>query len=497
MSTVNAVDTKSTVHRANPVDSVFWDRGRRKGRAQKGRDAWWIPWKEWRAMSQHPGSGRRIMAGSTTVLGFLILAAAGARGQEPTTKPAQDSITQVLTREVAIARALQSNPELAVLRQQHGIAAGAVVIADTYPFNPSWTNKIFGASGPASAGITNSVATEQRVAIDFEWNHQGRYRRQAASAGMSRVDFEIAFSELSMAVRTGKAFDAVLYRYQKVQLADETVKLTKEAAEKIAKLADLPDGKITPADAILARSELYDAQAQTGQARSAYAAAWAQLNAALGVTTERFLVHGSLAEAAVKRDADGLTSQALELRPDLRAKQAAVGEAEARLQLEIRNRFGNPNFGPDYERNETSVDFYGFQLVVPLPVLNRKRGEILQRQAERDRTLLALRQNETVIRQDVQAAVRRLEEAEAWVETYRTKVLPDLKSSLQSLEELFDQNRPGADVLRLITVRRKLLTARGGYLDALYEAGQARADLAAAVGDPTVGTNTETPSPKP
>jgi cobalt-zinc-cadmium efflux system outer membrane protein len=447
-------------------------------------------------MSQHSLSGRWIPAGSATIIAFLVLAGSGACAEEPTAKPDQEPITQVLTREAAIARALQSNPELAVLRQQHGIAAAAIVIAETYPFNPSWTNKVFGASGPASAGITNSVATEQRVAIDIEWNHQGKYRRQAASAGLSRVDFEIAYSELGMAVRTAKAFDAVLYRYQKMELAEEAVNLTKEAAEKIAKLVDLPDGKITPADAILARSEVYDAQALTGQARGAYAAAWAQLNTALGVTTERFNVRGSLEEPAAKKDLDALTSQAIELRPDLRAKQAAVGEAEARLQLEIRNRFGNPNFGPDYERNETSVDFYGFQLVLPLPIVNRKRGEIMQRQAERDRALLVLRQNETVIRQDVQAAVRRLEEAQAWVDTYRTKVLPDLKKAVQSLEELFDQNRPGADVVRLITVRRKLLTARSGYLDALYEAGQARADLAAAVGDPTIGTNTETPSPK-
>jgi outer membrane protein TolC len=129
--------------------------------------------------------------------------------------------------------------------------------------------------------------------------------------------------------------------------------------------------------------------------------------------------------------------------------------------------------------------------------LNRRRGEILQREAERDRALLALRQNETVVRQDVRAAVRRLEEAQGWVETYRTKVLPELKTSLEDLENLFEKNQPGVDVLRLITVRRKLLAARAGYLDALYEASQARADLAAAIGDPTVGRNTGTASPKP
>ena len=39
------------------------------------------------------------------------------------------------------------------------------------------------------------------------------------------------------------------------------------------------------------------------------------------------------------------------------------------------------------------------------------------------------------------------------------------------------------DVLRLIDVRRRLQRARDGYLDALWELNQGRADLAAAVGD--------------
>jgi cobalt-zinc-cadmium efflux system outer membrane protein len=432
---------------------------------------------------------------SAAALILLALVCATGRSQEPATKPAADSISEVLTREAAIGRALQSNPELATLRQQRGIAGATVVIAETYPFNPSWTNKVFAVNGPESSGITNRVALEERISIDIECRGQGKYRRQAASAGLSRTEFEIAFSELGMAIRTARAFDAVLYRYEKMQLADETAKLTKEATEKAAKL--IPSGRTTPADVILAQSEELDAQAQIGQARGAYSIAWAQLKAALGTTAEGFHVRGSLEEQARTLDVEVLTRDALELRPDLHAKKAAVGEAEARLQLEIRNRFGNINLGPDYEYNETRDNFIGFQMVTPLPLLNTRRGEILQRQAERDRALMALRQNENQVRLDIQAAVARLGQAQAWAETYRTKVLPELKSGLDKLDGYFDKNQFNVDALRLITVRRKLLTARGGYLDALYEASQARADLAAAIGDPTVGTNAEIPSPKP
>ena len=45
------------------------------------------------------------------------------------------------------------------------------------------------------------------------------------------------------------------------------------------------------------------------------------------------------------------------------------------------------------------------------------------------------------------------------------------------------------DVMRVSTVRRSLIRARDGYLDALFEVTQAQADLAAAVGDPALAVS--------
>jgi hypothetical protein len=59
------------------------------------------------------------------------------------------------------------------------------------------------------------------------------------------------------------------------------------------------------------------------------------------------------------------------------------------------------------------------------------------------------------------------------------------------MQQLFIKGDPGVDVLRVVDLRRKLLKARDGYLDALWEVTQARADVAAAVGDPTQALATE------
>jgi len=385
------------------------------------------------------------------------------------------------------------------VRQQHGIAAAGIVIANTYPFNPTYEGKFRSANGPPAAGVTNHFNHEQRIFMDLEVRGQGRIRREGASATLSRTDWEIAFQELTLVARVARAYGGVLYRQEKLRLIEEFIRVNERGAEDVRKLKDA--GRLRPADLVLARTEIDDARAQLGLARVALQTAWVELRRALGLVCEPFEVAGTLELPSLPEDCAALTEAALQLRPDLHARQAAVAEADARLRLEIANRWGNPNLGPDYEYDPSQINLIGAQLTFPLPVFNTHRGDIMQREAERTRAALDLRQTEILVRQDVQAALTRLESARGWADTYRSQVLPDLRNALGDMELLLAKNDPGVDVLRIIDVRRKLLRARDGYLDALWELIQARADLVAAVGDLDLAVackpNPEPPVPAP
>src|SRR6266436_4852161 len=163
-----------------------------------------------------------------TVLAWCGLGAAIAWSEPPPSDP--DAPPAELTVNGAVVWALQHNPELATLRQQHGVAAAGVVIADTYPFNPVWEGKIWGDNGPLSAGITNRVANEHKLLIDVEVRGQGKYRRAGAAAALSRADWEIAHQEVALAVRVLRAYNAVLYRQEKIKLIDQTIRINEDAA---------------------------------------------------------------------------------------------------------------------------------------------------------------------------------------------------------------------------------------------------------------------------
>jgi cobalt-zinc-cadmium efflux system outer membrane protein len=387
-----------------------------------------------------------------------------------------------LTLAEAVRWALERNPELAAFRQQRGIAAAAVIIAKTYPYNPVYEAKFSSANGPTEAGITNRLVQEQRLLFQVEVRGQWRYRRQAAEAGLTRVEWEVAAQEVRLIAQVVLAFHEVLYRQGKLQVTEDRLRLTAQTVDIVQHLR--AQGKLKASDVVLVRAELADAQAARQPALLALVKVQANLRRALGLAGPTPEPEGTLDAPVPAFSLADLIQLARERRPDLRAKTAAVAEAQAKLRLEIANRFGNPTLGPSYDLDPTSTSMYGAQLVLPVPLFNQHRGEIEMRRAEQVKAVLELRQTEVQVQQDVQAALARLARAQTWAYTYQTQVLPQLERSLADLEKLFLAAEPGVDILRLLSVRRSLLSAREAYLDALWELSQARADLLLAVGEP-------------
>lgn len=401
--------------------------------------------------------------------------------------------TQSLTLDQAIRRALENNPTLRVQRQAHPLAVADVVIAQTYPFNPVLENRVQQASGPYSAGITNTVPFEEVMTLELEVRGQGKYRREAATAALSRTDWQIAFQEQTLAVQTVRAFDTLLYQQERLRLLQDTVRFDAGLLEDVNRL--FHTNNATAGDRIVAITTLDTSRAALSGGQISIVTAEAALRALLGAVSETFKADGTLEVPAQALDVTQLTASALGRRPDLLALQSGLLEADATLRLAVADRYGNPSFGPAYTYDPTRISLAGVQLNVPLPVFNTHRGTILRDQSLRTQALLEVEQTEISIRQDVRAAVDHLRAAEARATMYRTQVLPNLQKALQGMRQLFLVPGSGISLLQVADVRRSLVAAQTTYLDALYEASQARADLFAAVGSLPLAAVPRSPLP--
>lgn len=406
--------------------------------------------------------------------------------------PAPPAAPDVFGSEEAVRFALQNNPMLQAVREQRGFAQGGMVIARTYPYNPVSQFQFFGVTGD---GVTNRLSQAHKITMDVELRGQRQFRQQAAYAVLTRTEWEIATQEIAVSVAANRAFNGVLYRQRKLDVLEDTVKYNEGVIDQVKKLVDL--GRLRSADLIVARTELDAARAQMGQGRAALAVARADLRRQFGTFDDSFAVKGDLDVPVPTTEFEVYSAAAVEKRPDLQARKIAVAEAQARLRLQEADRYGNLNVGPAFDYNESRNGFIGVQVGGPLPVFNRRRGEILQAQATLARAQADVRQFEIQSVQDVQAALARLAAARKWADSYTAEVLPNLRKAVEDTNKLFEQNDPGVDVLKVIGVQRNYLRAFDAYLDALFELSQARVDLAAAVGDPALALGLYAPPVKP
>jgi cobalt-zinc-cadmium efflux system outer membrane protein len=401
-----------------------------------------------------------------------------------------------LSMAAALRFALENNPTLAAQRRQRGIAAARVVIADTYPFNPTLETRVQRATGPADAAVTNNYPVESLLLWEVEIRGQRRIRREGAMAALSRTEWEIAAAEQSVAAQVIKAYATLQFRRERMQLLEETLKLNEQLVKDVVRLVDA--NKLHQADLIRARTEVSATLDLVSVGREAETAARQDLLRALGLVDGAIDLGDPFEPAAWSPDPNVLAELATTRRADLQARKLAVTEAAANSRLATANRYGNPIVGAVYTYDPTKITMIGPQVNIPLPIANTQRGQIFQSEMEHALALDTLRQTEITVRQDVASALARLAVAERRVEQYKSRIFPDLRQAVAEIDKLFLGGDPSVDLTAVFDVRRKLLSARDGYLDALWSVRQARADLAAAVGEPALGLGLpEPPAPPP
>ena len=396
--------------------------------------------------------------------------------------PAPEPLPPRLSLNAAVRWALLYNPALAVQRQQQGIAAAGVVIADTYPFNPVSQNLWQAAMGPASAGVTYRVPVSEAVTWQVQVRGQQTYRRQRARAALSATEWQIARQEQLVVANVVRAYTSLLYQQMLLELLQDTLRFNEQLARDTREL--MRAGKLHGTDLILAQSEAAAFVNPLSSAREAIAAARYGLFRALGVSEGDFQLDGSLESMPPSFPEPAMLALALERRGDLGASRATVAQAAANVRYTIANRFGNPTFGVAYGLDPTNISTIGAVVNFPIPIVNTQPGQILQSQAQHAQAVLTVRRTEVTVRQDVRSALARLDAARARVEVYRNQILPSLNRAVEDMVKLFRAGAPGSDALRVLDVRRKYLTARRQYINNLWRVSQDYADLIAAVGEP-------------
>ena len=269
--------------------------------------------------------------------------------------------------------------------------------------------------------------------------------------------------------------DAARAFYQAV-FAAERIRLFTTAETLARSVFDAADrrygaGDIPVLDVNLARASLARARAERQGAEAEQAAALGALKAMLQLPGP-IALEGSLAPGQPP-DRAALTRSAAE-RPELRALEAAVRDAEsdvAMAQSMARPEFG---LGVRYQREEGSRIVLG-GVTITLPVYSKGQELLAVGTARASRLRSELEASRARIGIELETALAAFHMRVAAVRVLEVDALPNLDENDALTARSFEVGQIGLPDLLLI--RRELLDTRAQYLSALLEAALARVEI--------------------
>ena len=310
----------------------------------------------------------RIIVTILSVLLFMPL----AFGQEP----------ERLSLEEALQIAYQRNPRLLQARQEVEAARGRWIQNRALP-NPelevSATELSQGLKGGSTVG-DDSIALSQEVDVLGKFWLRGKAGKadyQATQHLLQRVWSEVAFE-------VTQAYNHLLLSTQRIGVAREVLTLTRGLFDQVQLRYNAGE---------VLRNELLRAQIESAKAENAVLEAdkqiildTANLNILLGREAQQSLVLiDQFTYQPYDIDPDQLLTQALQQRPDLKAREAAIRAQRNRWRLALSNILDNPTVSAIGTRElgeSGKQQVFGLAIRWPIPFWNQNRGAIREAKAE-------------------------------------------------------------------------------------------------------------------
>ena len=413
------------------------------------------------------------------LLGFLAwlvaaLWSAGAGAQE-----------RMLALGEAISLAMAHNPALAVERHAVDVAGGQVTKAEIYPYNPELelSPALGGDRRPPDPGLEFAYDAQVGVSQTVELRGQGAIRLQRARALADQAAWALRDAERGVRVRVLGAFSDVLLAQQRVRLAGEIVDLSRELLRVARELYEA--GHVPRLDALRAEVEERLAGNELIAAERALQALKRDLTLLMGQPSAMsFEADGPLPYGASESVERVLSEGALNGRPDVKAAEAGLQASEADTVLvQAERTFPFLNLSARYEFSreaEARQHRAVLGLTVPLPVFNRREGDLEIAMAQRSQQAARLDLVRATISAQAAQALERFRASRRILEQFTDHILPQQQENFEMLREGYQLGQ--FTLTEVLVIQREFIQGRSRYLDAVAEFNAALVDLESASG---------------
>jgi outer membrane protein, heavy metal efflux system len=275
-----------------------------------------------------------------------------------------------------------------------------------------------------------------------------------AAAGVQNAEREVIGETL-------QAFGENLVAQQRLALARDLVALATDVRGSAVKLFEAD--AVPQLDVLRAEVELTKARNRVVAEERALTTAQRALALLLARPTNQAIrAEAPLSLPLPSGELASLQQTALERRPDLVGARAAVRAAEAELALVRAERFfPEMRVGLKYDQAQEfdSTNRSGLlALAVPLPILNRRQGEVDRALGELGRQEATVQLIQRQIETDVATAYQQVVASRRITDAYTSRILPDQNRNFQMLREGYNIGQ--LSITDVLVGKRELIDAR-------------------------------------
>ncbi len=392
---------------------------------------------------------------------------------EATTDPPADGPSTPLTLEEALALAEKNSPRLHAAAARSSRAAAATQTAKAYT-NPqveyfAGHQSSRDVAVPGLPGLLQHYAAYQTMEIPAERNA----RQRIASLARTSSDFSLAGEQLTVIANVKHAFYDVLRRKEEIVQAQENLSLVEDLRRRVeveVRVGEKGRLELTRAEAELARARFMVRSAQIHLADSI-----AVLRVAIAAPPERNLdPQGSVNPAIQLQPLPELREAVLRTHPAMEQVRTDVLGAEATLQHQKALRMPQPVFYGEYER-EPDVAYWRAGVTIPLPIWNRRRGQIQEATAAIRESTATRDQRQLEILSALERAYEQYQLADQQVTSLQAGSLHEAESAVDAAQSAYHFGERG--IVEVLDAQRVLQSVRGDLLDAQYARQSALIDL--------------------
>lgn len=386
---------------------------------------------------------------------------------EATRQELKTLLSDGLTRDEARRIALVNNRHLQAALEGIGVAKADLVQAGL-PRNPRLSGAL---RLPLDPGDLESTLL---FFLSDLWLLPARkeMERLRTDARLARVGIVV----VATGTEALSAYDEVLFRMAERELAEATLKVHTDTAERMkvryhSGLANDLDVQGAIAAALEARVELARAERDLRRAR-------AHLEEFLGVPRELsdFQVAGVLEEAPDENwKSDEAVEFALRHRLELEAARSEVAALERRVSLERRRVFDDVRIGAEFEGDLKGENAGGPALDLELPAFDQNQAQIARAIHELRQSRQELAASELEARREVSELLAELDFHRTHVRIYKEGLETARRKAVEFADKFTDLMQ--LNFLFLLRAREDELESRRRYLRSLWHLRRAQADL--------------------